>query len=259
MSALTPENKKPRLALQPVQQPTPLGNGLKRTESTMLQEEQEVVKSLPTGFPPTGLGEKEKTASQTHPKGHRVKQLSDVWKNMDSQGFLHLSDTLQLMDVWVQPIRCAQEKGSIFSVVMKQYVMGPHIKSREATTKMGIDDLVKSLYLCDMMRNFIENRERISYDEWVNEKTAICVKAKGVEAGIDKGCLCNFILGEDPNFTLHPNPSIGVFVRKTCYHSYKDASSKEKLSNQFMMKCVATRGKFEYILEATIFPVPPAW
>lgn len=259
MSALRPE-KKPRLTTAATTQ-----GGLKRTESVLTLEDVAVGSVHPTDSHPPSLttssaGEKEKEKEKTsfsHPKGHRVKTVEEVWKTMDSQGFLHLTDTWTLYDVWVQPISCVQEKGSILSVLMYQFVIAPHIKCRQATTKMSADDLVKMLYLCDTMCQFINQRENLPFDVWVNEKVASCVKALGVDAGVDKVQFCNFIMQNDPTFTLHPTPNLAVFVRKICYHSYR--TSEKKLDNPLMIKCTATRGKFEYVLEVSTFPLCENW
>ena len=93
----------------------------------------------------------------------------------------------------------------------------------------------------------------------MNEKVASCVKALGVDAGVDKVQFCNFIMQRDPTFTLHPTRDLAVFVRKICYHSYKTSAGEKKFDNPLMIKCTATRGKFEYVLEVSTFPLCQNW
>ncbi len=198
-----------------------------------------------------------------HPRGHKVRALDEVWKVMDSQDFLHLSDTLTLGDVWVQPTGVTSSKGAYATVSFKQIVAGPHIKFRDANCKMSLDDLTKMLYLNDCIQWDIQNIERLSFDDWLKEKSSICVKAKGMDEGSDRAKLCHFIITEDRDFTFYPSclhGRNGLFFRKICYHSYPtEKDDKDKIENPSMIKCKGTKGTFEYIIEARIFPLPFSW
>ena len=255
-----PVNKKPRI----------VGNAsqanLLRTESVDLGEFVAAA-SVPPSTSPLST-EKPETArkmatTSAHPKGHKVRELSDVWKNMDAQDFLHLSDTLTLGDVWFQPTGVVGDRGAIANVKMLQIVDAPHIKKRETTCKMSTDDILKVLYLNDTLQLEMQGLDRISFEEWLNEKSAGCVKNKGIEEGSNRAKLCEYILNEDKEFTFYPRylkGKFGIFFRKICYHSYKTEEKMEsKMINPSMIKCCATKGKFEYILEARIIPLPENW
>ena len=118
--------------------------------------------------------------STKHPKGHKVRALEEVWKIMDSQDFLHLTDTLALADVWVQPRQVVSSKGAFATVSFTEMVAGPHIKFREASTKISLDDLTKMLYLNDCIQADVQGMTRFTYEDWIKEKSSICVKAKGM-------------------------------------------------------------------------------
>lgn len=254
MSVLRPAAKIQKLETQ-----TPI----RRTESVDLSVSVAEAKDHRTVSPLTQTTKEMKIPSQTptHPKGHKVRNVCDVWTNMDSQSFLHLSDTLTLGDVWIQPISAAPERGAFVSVLMKQILYAPHIKSREATTKMSTDDLLKMLYMCDCTLWKLDGAPVIAFEEWLNEKTAMCVKVKGIEEGSDRTKLCNFILCDDPSFKFTSTVGGGrfsVWFRKICYHSYKQSEEgvSEKIINPSMIKCTATKGSFEYILEARLLEFP---
>ena len=183
---------------------------------------------------------------------------------MDQQSFLHLTDTLTLGDVWVQPIGVEPISNAFANVTFRQIVAAPHIKCRDAVCRMSVDDTMKILYLNECIQWEMQGIDRMEYEDWVNEKSAKCVKSKGLEVGSDRAKLCNFIITEDKEFTFYPRflkGSFGIFFRKICYHSYKtDGKDKStKLVNPSMIKCSATRGKFEYVLEGRIFPLPEGW
>ena len=197
-----------------------------------------------------------------HPRGHKVRNLEEVWKIMDSQDFLHLTDTLALADVWVQPKSVVSSKGAFATVSFTEMVAGPHIKFREASCKISLDDLTKMLYLSDCIQYDMQGVERLTFDDWLKDKSSLCVKKKGMDEGSDRAKLCNFIITEDKTFTFYPSylhGCCGVFFRKICYHSYPNKTETSKMENPSMLKCKGTKGTFEYIIEARIFPLPFAW
>lgn len=230
------------------------------SSSVVEEEKNRRIASRPTSSPVPQM--KEADQGMKHPRGHKVRELAEVWKVMDSQDFLHLTDTLTLGDVWVQPTGVVSSKGAFATVSFKQIVAGPHIKSRDASCKMSLDDLTKMLYLNDCVQWDLQNAEHLSFEDWLKEKSSICVKAKGMEEGSDRAKLCHFIITEDRDFGFYPsclNGRSGIFFRKICYHSYKNGKDEIKLDNPSMMKCKGTKGTFEYIIEARIFPLPLAW
>jgi len=204
-----------------------------------------------------------KTATPAHPKGHKVHELKEVWDIMDSQAFLHLTDTVALSDVWVQPKAVEAAPGMYTTVTFLQIVIAPHIKRREATCKMAVDDLLQMLYLNDCVLQSLKGPAMFSFDEWLAEKTAAFVKKCGVSDSTNRSKLCNFIIVDDKEFTFYPAfiKNVGVFFRKICYHSYKDPSlsPEMKMSNPSMIRCKASRGKFEFMVEARILPLPTNW
>lgn len=252
-----PEAKKLRLS-QPIPV-TPAGSDHPTTSLPSVAATPSPMRKTPSTATTTTT---DSAIANTHPKGHKVRELADVWKTMDTQSYLHLTDTLMLGDVWVQPITAEPINSYSANVTFKQIVYAPHIKHRETICKMSTDDLLKILYLNDKIQWMIANQDVASFDDWLNEKSSVCVKAKGMDEGSNRAKLCNYILTEDHDFTFYPrnlNGLFGIFFRKICYHSYKTSGEEgEKIENPSMMKC-GTRGKFEYILEAKIFPLPMGW
>ena len=255
MSALKPPMKQPRTLNQ---------SQVTRTESVDLQTSLGTSSAAEEERNPHTSSQPSKTNLPSHPKGHKVKLLSEVWKTMDSQSFLHLTDSQTLGDVWVQPVGVEPSTGAYVTVHFKQIVFGYHIKSRIASSKMSSDDLLKMLYLNDCLQWDMQGLIRLGFDDWLNEKSAACVKVKGLDEGSNRAKLCNFIITEDRDFTFYPQflkNCCGLFFRKICCHSYKTPVGEhdDKLDNPSMIKCCATRGKFEYVLEARVFPLPDKW
>ena len=262
MSVLKPAAKQPRTKLQ-MQSP------LQRTESTDLSlVEQEEERNRRTASLPTSLRRSSSTVIETtqtekHPKGHKVRNLSSIWESLDKSEFLKISDTLLLEDVWTQPTLVYDSSKSVALVQMRQIVDAPHIKWRDTRAKLSVDDLLKILYLNDCVQFDLQNVERLSFDDWMKEKSALCVKSKGMEEGSDRAKLCNFIITEDRSFTFYPhclNGRFGMFFRKICCHSYKTSdATKIKIPNPSMIKGKGMKGSFEYVIEARLFPLPDEW
>lgn len=232
-----------------------------RTESVDLQtpSTKEEVRNTPTTTPQSAAEKPKKT----HPKGHRVRNLEeDIWKVMDGQSFLHLTDSGNLGDVWVMPTGVEATTTMYANVTFDEVVFGPHIKYRSAITKMAVDDVLRMLHLNDNFQNNIQGGEPISFDDWIAEKTASYIKQHGVNDSTNRSILANYVIQEDREFNFAPNflKNCAVFFRKTTYHSYKTKDEKAvKFINPSMVKCCATRGSFEYMIEARLFPIPDKW
>lgn len=196
-----------------------------------------------------------------HEKGHKVSMLKEVWERLDKKDFLPLAD---FSDVWLQPTSVTSLKGVWGDVTMREVVFAPHIKMRMAVTKMSGEDLCKILYLCDCLTGDLQAIPHMTYDDWLNNKIASCVKAKGPEESMNRCKLANFIIAEDREFTFYPSylrGNFAFFFHKICYHSYKTTglSDTTKFDNPSMIRCSATKGKFEYVYEVRLFPLPDGW
>lgn len=258
MSGLKPA-KQPRLMNQSQVQRTQ-SVGLLDASANTIEEAASCRRTVTPHLPTNGT--EGKPAAPSHPKGHKVKNLSEVWKNMDQQDFLHLTDTIPLSDVWVQPMSVEEASGLYTTVSFLQVIAAPHFKARVANAKMSIEDLMKMLYLNDVLQISMQGVEEISYDTWLAEKTAAFIKANGVDDSTNRSKIANFVITADRGFTFYPAfiRNVGMFFRKICYHSYKEDGEKvEKVNNPSVIKCVATRGKFEYIIEARLLPLPTEW
>ena len=235
-----------------------------RTESVCLQDsiQSAEVRDLPTStLPMTETTQKEKPS---HPKGHKVREMKDIWAMMDKHPFLHLTDSLTLGDIWVQP-RSVDETSVSYgnaSVEFLEMIYAPHLKYRMAYTKISIDDLLHMLYLGDKLMWIAENHEICDFDAWLSYKTAEFIKVYGVGESSNRAKLCNFVMKEDKEYSFYPRylqNNVGLFFRKICYHSYKGEGEEKKYVNPAMIKCCGGRSKFEYMLEGRYIPLPQDW
>ena len=244
---------------KPAKQPRTQGqNEVMRTESVDLQ----TLSTKEERNPPTGTLPSATEKKKTHPKGHRVRNLDeDVWKAMDGQTFLHLSDIGNLSDVWVRPVEVEPSTTMYTTVKFQQIVDAPHLKRRYASCKMAIDDLLRMLHLNDCLQRDLQRIERQTFDEWLADKTAAFIKENGVTDATNRSLIANFVITYDREFSFCPTflKDCSFFFRKISYHSYKTKSTARKFINPSMVKCRATRGTFEYMIEGRLFPVPNEW
>ena len=196
-----------------------------------------------------------------HPKWHKQATLASVWATMDSQSFLHLTDTLALSDVVVQPKSIASSTGSYTNVTFIQAVKARNWKLRVATCKMPIVDVIKMLYLCDCMYSKIQKTPAPTYEAWVKSKVSAFGAKYGMVEDANHCMLCQYILAEDPTFSFYADciGDCGVFYRKICHHSYKNGKGETKIRNPAMVKCKGSRGMIEYLIEAMILPLPDGY
>ena len=249
MSVLKPAAKQPRLMGQ---------NQVKRTESVgLLPIVGENAPLTTTPLPSTT----ERKSAPAHPKGHKCKTLDEVWANMDKQKYLHLTDTLTLGDVWVQPTGATPSSTkNVADVSFLQLLASNHFKYRVATSRLSNSDLLKMLFLCDCICSQLDGCEYPVYEEWLKEKSKEAVGVLGMQDASDEANLANFIITKDKDFTFFPSSlheNFGIFFRKVCCHSYKGLpKDSEKISNPMIIKCKADGGNFEYLLEARLFLLP---
>lgn len=247
MSVLKPAAKQPRLMGQ---------SQVKRSETVG------ITPSVEANDPPTTSLQttQEKKTTPSHPKGHKCRELSEVWENMDKQKYLHLTDTLTLGDVWVQPTGAvpSSTKG-VADVDFIQIVASNHFKYRTATSKLSTNDLLKMLFLADCINYSLQGYPAPVYDDWVKSKSKEAVGVLGMKDASDESNLCNYIITRDKEFSFFPaylNENFGIFFRKVCCHSYKGEKGTSKCPNPNVIKCKAENAKFEYLLEARLFQLP---
>ena len=254
---------------QPPMKTPRLQGQVTRTESVPLEAViKEVEKDHHTVTPQTSsttstikIQSEMTTETERHPKGHKSRNLDEIWNIMDKQDYLRLTDTLTLNDVWVQPVSVEPQKGSYASVTFKEIVYGSHIKYRTSSHKMSVDDLLNMLYLCDCLHNDMRGFMRLEFGDWLNEKTANCIKNKGIDEGSNRAKLCNYIITEDREFSFYPtitHGSFGMFFRKTCCHTYP-SKEENKLKNPAVIKCSSTKSSFEYLIEGRLLAIPDEW
>ena len=246
---------------------------VKRTTSTLLPLEEQAAEN-PTGLEnlpatqsssPLPPAEKKKTTKPAHPKGHKVQSLSEIWSTMDAQAYLRLTDTWTLWDVWLQPVAIESETPTSVNVKFLEIVYAPHLKQRLATHRVSVDDFVKIFYIKDRMGLHATGKGDISFEDWYDAYKKEYESKNGEITEPVK--MCQFLMqGRDScdltGISWNCIPGMAnceIFIRKSCYHSYKGREGTGKIENISVVKCKSVKGAFEYILEGRIFVFSQNW
>lgn len=229
--------------------------------------------ATPSSQTPSSAGEtsvQTTGSSQRHPKAHTVYPLASIFDAFKTDQFFRVTDTLYLSEVWAQPIALDPAKGVYTTAHFRQIVVAPHIKWREMDQKVHVDDMLLMLYaIAKIAGNAFDG-----YDKWYAEEVAKFITVHGTEDQTNRVMIANYILREDPDFRLFDETEFtnekgesiakhyfGFFIRKIHYHSHPypngdDDGGYTKFENPSMVKCPATKGDSEYIIEARSIPLP---
>lgn len=273
MSILKPAAKVTRKLTQPAATQTTLV----ALEKDMVEENiggPERVPTNPLSSPVPFQTEKKKTTSTKpkHPRGHKVESLYEIWRLMDAQPYVRLTDTWSsLWDVWLQPISIESEvTATTIMVQFLEIVYGVHIKYRTASHQISCEDFAKMCYVKDRIGIYMSSMTNdISFDDWVAAHQEAFKKINGRDPASD-GEFCQFLLTTMDNEESKKLTGIGwnnipgvvncgIFIRKSCCHSYKTKGGEKKFDNISMMKCSSVKGAFDYVIEGRLFVMPHDW
>ena len=271
MSILKPAAKVTRKLTQPAATQTTLV----ALEKDMEEENiggLERVPTNPLSSPvPFQTEKKKKISSSTkpkHPRGHKVESLQEIWRLMDAQPYVRLTDTWSsLWDVWLQPLHIESEVST--STIMVQFleiVYGAHIKYRTASHQISCEDFVKMCYVKDRIGIYMSSMSDISFDDWVVAHQQAFEKINEHPPATNAE-FCEFLLTTMDNEETRKLTGIGwnsipgvfncgIFIRKSCCHSYKDKNGNKKFENISMVKCSSVKGAFDYVIEGRLFVLP---
>lgn len=234
---------------------------VKRTESVGLISQQAAKGLLTAGSQPTD----EKTTlskKARHPKGHKVRDLGEVWDQMSMKKgdvvpidpqYLRVTDTLDLGDVWIAITDAKKETDYLLTIDAIQMVTGHHVYQRNMKMKMSNDDFLGFCYLKRRFADVLAGEDPMDYEEWKQKMGEEYQKESGDES-LKSGDVCEFLMKKYPFIV----DNIGFLCRKICCHSYSNSGveSKDKVHNPTLLKLnVGTRGKFEFELEVRVFPL----
>ena len=204
----------------------------------------------------------------SHPAGHRVRDLEDVWSSFgNEENFLKMCESGNLSDVWIQ-LRTIHKTDTYYPTVeVLCAIFGSQVYFNIMKTRMSIADIANLLYLNDCLQCYLQGVPPPTFDDWFTDKTVKYINATGdLDGSVNKSLIYNFVVQDDRDFTFYPRflHNVGIFFRKTTVHGYKNKgkpieTETEGMPNRSITIEHATRGKFEYEIEGRIFILPDEW
>ncbi|MBO7209395.1 MAG: hypothetical protein J6V44_00075 [Methanobrevibacter sp.] len=188
--------------------------------------------------------------STRHPNGHKVKEFKEVEAALYKTEYLPLSDSTLCGDVWFQPHSIQQEDTSILKCVFEELVDAHDMHVAMHQFSVSADDLLKMLYLTEMIVNDYYASPREEYEDWFIGKFTEALKEDRSLDMANHGALATRIM-KNFSFEIGKGTHFEVYFQKKCVHVYNNAPEVKKNFN--CVFCKALRGKFEYIIEARIF------
>lgn len=195
-----------------------------------------------------------------HPKGHKTHSMDELVQAMMKQPFMRCTDTLNLYNVWFQPLRITECGRTALTLEIRTVVWGQNIHEFIQTTKFDCDDMIRILYLGSMIDNDLSEIMREPSSVWLASKIEEWKKNVPNADEENKAELCQWILAN--SYTSYPLTChrAAIFFRKTCCHTYHEGSMPcRKFPNPNIYKAKAKKGSFEYVIEGRIFILPAAW
>ena len=214
----------------------------------------------PTATSPSLTQQSEMVKKKRHPKGHRVYAVAEIDETLAKDKYMHLTDSLLLSDVYLQPRDVEESKGSFADVTFTRLICGYHMQVGEYKAAVLLDDLLQMLYQCEVVTASMQGKVCLGYDEWINEKSIACAKVHGMDSANNPSILAKFLITEDPEFTFFPTflKNVGIFFKKSTVHSYPNPQNRgmHKILNPCIIKR-KSRGMFEYTLDLKLIVLPP--
>ena len=190
--------------------------------------------------------------SSRHPNGHKVKNYKEVESALHKTAYLPMSDSALCGDVWFQPHIIQEEDATVLKCIFEELVDTRDLYASLHEYSVSADDLLKMLYLTEMIMNDYYSTPREEYEDWFIGKFTEALKEDRTLDMSNRGAVAARIM-KTFSFEIGKGTHFEVYFQKKCVHEYVDAPIEKK--NYNCIFCKALRGKFEYVIEARIFVI----
>ena len=192
--------------------------------------------------------------------GHKARKMADVLAACHKTKFLPLADGMFTTNVYFQPIEVVEAKRTWVDVKMREVFIGggvmaaaePHVYAMEA------DDLLRMLYLGDMIANDEIGMARTTFEQWTLDAFAKVLEGDSRADYADRGRIAADALHRCEKLSIGMTGRLQFLFQKRCIYDFEDVSSNILLcgENSMGVKTKSTRGKFEYMIEIHLISIP---
>lgn len=202
------------------------------------------------------------TASEGKPRdptGHKHIKVDDIITQAHKTQYLPLGDGQFTCNLYVQPDEVESAGDKWCDVKTIEYLYGSNIMWSIHTYSYDTEDLLKMLYLYQMLQNDVSGIRRCTFDQWIVAAYQEMLAEDPNAEYSKRGEIARFKLAKYRGFTIGDcDSTLAVFFQKRCIRDIERGESKEDLhdvetGNFNIVKGKSLRGKFEYQIEGFIF------
>ena len=192
--------------------------------------------------------------------GHKHKAMCDVLNACHKTKFIPIADGLFTSNVYFQPLEVVEVKRSWIDVKMREVFVGggvmessePHVYAMEA------DDLLRMLYLSEMMNSDHIGVRRVTFEQWALDVFSKVLAEDSHTDYSERGKIAAYAMTHCEPPCLGSGGHIQFFFQKRCIYDFDDVSTNVVMRGENLMgvKTKSTRGKFEYMIEMHVISIP---
>lgn len=234
--------------------PTPAPAELPPPMETVVEEPEEE-----TTAAAAAAAEKKKKEGEGN-NGHKVRKMADVMASCHKTKYLPLADGINTSNVYFQPQSVSTVKRNWVDVSMKEFFIGGGLieYAEQHTYSLDADDLLRMLYLAEMINNDDVGIQRTSFEQWTLDIFSKILADDSHADYSDRGRIAEYAMMHTNGLCVNECPRLQILYQKRCIYDMEDVGPSVILRGENLM-CVKTksvRSKFEYLIEAHIICVP---
>lgn len=216
--------------------------------------------SIQVASEPETIKEEEMKEKKIENNGHKTRKMDDVLSSCHKSKYLPLADGINTSNVYFQPIEVVEAKKSWVDVKMREYFLGGGlIESDEPHTySMEADDLLRMLYLAEMITFDEAGIQRCTLEQWILDNFSKILEEDSHADYSDRGRIATYALKHCEYLKFGVFKNLECFFQKKCIYDFTEVGDNVILHGENLMgiKTKSARGKFEYMIEVRIIASP---
>lgn len=196
------------------------------------------------------------------PLGHKHIAMADIIAAIRKTRYLPLADGQFTGDVYFQPFQVLRADDKWCDVDVLELFFGSNFKTSHHCYMVDTEDLLKMLYLYQMLINDNAGAKRLTFDQWIVSVYQEMLQEDPKADYSKRGELAKFKLDHCGTFAIgDADTHLAVYFQKRCIRDLEfgedgtDADIKcyDDLDNSNIVRGKTPRGKMEYQIVSYIF------
>ena len=192
--------------------------------------------------------------------GHKTRKMADVIASCHKTKYLPLADGINTSNMYFQPQSIVEVKRNWVDVNMKEFFIGAGIieSAEQHVYSLEADDLLRMLYLAEMINNDDVGIQRTTFEQWTLDIFSKILADDSHADYSDRGRIAQYAMEHTNSLCLNECLRLQILYQKRCVYDFEDVGPNVILRGENLMcaKTKSVRSKFEYLIEAHIICVP---